>query len=244
MNNFYKTDYTVKYSDVDSNYNMRLDYIISRFQDITGIHSKQIGVDGPSVLKNSNGFWVLTKFKLKIIALPKNEQEIELETWPTTVGGIRFARDFAIHKNGEKIVTGTSEWCILDYDTHAIRKTKTVCYPHNMPHREDLSGAGDFVKIREQVSDEDLCFVCRSAFTDIDSNKHTNNVAYIRMALNTFSPDEFEKLDIDEFQISFLAQTYYGDEIAVYKKRTENGFYIEGKAKEKTVFNCIITEKN
>lgn len=243
MNNFYKTDYMVKYSEVDSNYNMRIDYIISAFQNITGIHSKEIGVDGPTVLEKSNGFWVLTKFKLKIEQLPKNEEIIELETWPTTVSSIRFNRDFAMSKSGKIIVTGISEWCILDYDTNAIRKTSSVCYPHKMPHREERSGAGEFIKLRESVNEEHFIYKYRSSFTDIDSNKHTNNVAYIRIALNTFSPEEYEEINIDEFQISFICQTYFGDEIDVYKKKTENGYYIEGKHNDKTVFNVIIKVK-
>lgn len=243
MKNFYKTDYTVNYSDVDNNYNMRLDYIISRFQDITGVHSEQIGVDGPTLLKKSNAFWILTKFKLNIKGTPKNTEKIELETWPTIVSSVRFNRDYALYQNGEKIISGASEWCILDYDTKTIRRANSVCYPIDMPHREDRSGAENFFKIKENVCEENYKFTYRTCFTDIDSNQHTNNIAYVRMSLNTFSPDEFANLDIDQFQISFISQTFFGDEIKLYRKNIENGYYIEGKCNEKTVFNTILITK-
>ena len=243
MQNYYKTDYTVNYSDVDNNYNMRLDYIISSFQDITGVHSEQIGIDGPTLLKKSNAFWILTKFKLNINKLPKNTEKIELETWPTTVGGVRFNRDYAIYKDGEKIISGASEWCILDYDTKAIRRSSTVCYPIDMPHRADRSGAENYIKAKENVCEEDYILTYRSSFTDIDTNQHTNNIAYVRMALNTFSPDEFASFYINQFQISFISQTYFGSEIKLYRKKTDYGYFIEGKCDEKTVFNAIITVK-
>ena len=49
---------------------------------------------------------------------------------------------------------------------------------------------------------------------------------------------------MDEFQINFLSQTFYGDEIKIYKKKTDYGFYIEGQCNVTTVFNCIILVEN
>ncbi len=243
MNNAYKFDYTVKYSEVDSNFNLRLDHIVSHFQDITGLHSSEMGIDAQTLLKNSNAFWVLTKLKLKIERLPRFDEIVEIETWPTMVSAVRFNRDYAINKDGKRIIMGASEWCTLDYTDRKIRKTSSICYPHDMPHREDRSGAGEFLKIRETVCDADYNHAYRSAFVDIDTNKHTNNITYLRMILNCFSPEEFQALKIDALQINFLAQTFYGDEIVTYKKKTDNGFYIEGQHNGKSVFNCFILLK-
>ena len=63
------------------------------------------------------------------------------------------------------------------------------------------------------------------------------------MVLNCFSPQEFEAMDIDRLQIAFLSQTYFGDQIAVYKKKTDYGFYIEGRAGDTAVFNVLILLK-
>ena len=87
MQNFYKTEYTVKSTEIDSNWKMRIDHIVELFQSITGIHSTQMGVDGPTLLEKSNAFWVLTKFKIKINSLPLMEDIVTVETWPTIVKG-------------------------------------------------------------------------------------------------------------------------------------------------------------
>lgn len=244
MQNFYKTDYTVKSTEVDSNWKMRIDHIIELLQAVTGVHSLELGVDGPTLLEKSNAFWILTKFKIKIAEFPLMEDKLTVETWPTIVKGVRFGRDFLIQKNGKSCVMGSSEWCTLDYTTKELRRANSVCYPIDMVHRDYLSGAGDFIKVRETVDEGNYNHTHRSAFIDIDTNKHTNNIAYLRMALNCFSPDEFETLNISEVQISFLAQTYFGDQIKIYKKEIENGFYIEGKLEEKSVFNCVFTLKD
>lgn len=244
MQNTYKTDYVIRYSDIDCNYNMRPDVMVSLFQDITTAHSSLMGIDGDNMRKNSNAFWVITKMKLKFGSFPIFNNDLQLETWPTTVDKVRFGRDYAIYQNGKKIVCGTSEWCTLDIDTKALRRTDSIAYPKDMPHRSDLSGAGNFIKQKETITEDDFCFTHRSAFTDIDTNKHTNNVAYVRMMLDTFTPEEYAALLIDEIQISFISQSFYGDSIRVYRRKTDYGYYIEGKLEGKNVFNGFIKLKN
>lgn len=240
MNNTYTLQHTVSYSEVDSFYKLRFDYIFSHFQNIADSHSKEMGTDGEALLQKSNVFWVLTKVKLKIEELPKFSDNIIIETWPLKAKGVRYDRDFLISDKDKPLVMGSSEWCTLDYKTHKLRRVDSVAYPHDMPFREDRSGAGEFLRIKETVSEEDFNHSYRSSFVDIDTNKHTNNVAYLRMILNCFSPEEFEAISLDEIQVSFLAQTFYGDEIKVYKKKTDYGFYIEGKHNDVAVFNCFM----
>ena len=244
MNNTYKLNHTVSYSEVDSFYKLRLDYILLLFQNIADLHSKEMGIDGETLLQKSDVFWVLTKVKLKITELPRFSDDLTIETWPLKAKGVRYDRDFKLSEEGKTFVMGSSEWCTLDYTTHKLRRVDSVDYPQDMPFREERSGAGELLRVKESVCDADFHHSYRSSFVDIDTNKHTNNVAYLRMVLNCFSPDEFEAIKIDEFQINFLAQTFHDDEIKLYKKKTDYGFYIEGHCNETTVFNCIILLKN
>lgn len=240
MNNTYKIDCRIKYSEVDSFFKLRLDYIFSYFQNIADLHSKEMGTDGESLLRKSNVFWVLTKVKLKVVEFPKFSDDITIETWPLKAKGVRYDREFMLSDEGKTLVMGSSEWCTLDYVTHKLSRVDSVAYPQDMPFREDRSGAGEFLRAKETVCDTDLHHTYRSSFVDIDTNKHTNNVSYLRMILNCFSPDEFESMNLDEFQINFLSQTFYGDEIIVYKKKTDYGFYIEGQSNGTSAFNCVI----
>ena len=244
MNNTYKLEHTVSYSEVDSYYKLRLDHVFSHFQNIADLHSQEMGTDGAALLEKSNVFWVLTKVKLKIAEFPQFGETITVETWPLRAKGVRYDRDFALTDKGKAFVMGSSVWCTLDCTSHKPRKVDSVAYPQDMPFREDRSGAGEFLRIKESVCDDDFCYSYRSSFVDIDTNKHTNNVAYMRMVLNCFTPEEFNELQLDEMQISFLSQTFHGDEITVYKKKTSYGFYIEGQCNDASVFNCVILLKD
>ena len=220
MKNTYGLLHCVKYSEVDVNYKMRLDYAMEHLQDITGLHSTEMQTDSRTIKEKSNAFWVLLRLKLRVHRSPILEQTVRIETFPTFAKGFRFGRDYVISADGESLISGTSEWCTLDCDTHAPRRAESVQYPHSMPHREDRSDAGEMMRIREALTDDDYHHAYRSSFTDIDANKHTNNIAYLRMTLNCFSPDELGATPIRDLQITFLSQTFYGDEIKMYKKTT------------------------
>ena len=240
MNNTYKQNYTLTYSDVDSNYNMRFDAILSAFQVATLFHSIELNVGTDVLLENSNAFWVLTKSKFKILKMPKFNQEIGVETWPLPATLVRFNREYKIALGGEAYVLGTSEWVTLDATTRSLRKSSTIKYPFELEHRTDVSGAGEYSRKREQVGDDNLAYVHTVRYVDIDPNGHTNNVSYVKMALNSFSVEEFNDANFTEFEIQFIAQSYYGDDVDVYKVKTDYGYYVEGKVNDKTTFIWIL----
>lgn len=243
MKNTYVCDHIVNYSEIDTAYRMRLDSVISAFQTVTLYHSTEMQVDADSLAKNSNGFWVLCKSRFAINRLPKIGETLTMETWPTTVTPVRFMRDYNFWVNGEVAVSGRSEWCVMDIDSRTVRKTSTVCYPHEMEHRTDRSAAGDFSRRRETVESSDLHHVHTSRFVDVDPNGHTNNVAYVRMALDCFTPEEFASLPLDSFEIYYLSQSYFGDELRLYRKKTDYGYYLEGTCGEKPAFVATLTVK-
>lgn len=238
MQNFLKINHTVNYGETDTEYRLRFDSVLSLFQTATLFHSKEIKVDAPTLVEKSNAFWVLTKSKFKIISMPVMNDVITVETWPLPITPVRFNREYVISANQVNCVLGSSEWVTLDYTTRTLRKSSTIAYPTELVHRTDLSGAGEFTRTRENISEENLSHVHVSRYVDIDPNSHTNNVAYVRMALNAFSPEEFLKANFKEFEIHFDTQSYYGDEIKIYKLKTDYGYYIEGKVNNKTTFKC------
>lgn len=242
MQNFWQIEHQVDYSEVDSFNKLRIDGILSLLQLITTFHSKEMGVDGYNTAKKSNAFWVVSKFKLKILDIPKLFDHLKVETWPTTVSAIRFNRDYKIIKENSPCVLATSEWCTLDLDTKSLRKTSSICYPFDMEHIKDRSGAGEFSRVTNTTEEQDYSHTHTVLYVDIDSNKHTNNLAYIRMALNAFTPQELQDFNVKEIEVYFQSQSYYKDQIKVYKKQTETGYLVQGNLGDKTIFSIILAK--
>ena len=235
MNNTYQTEIKINSSMVDVNNKLRFDSILNIFQDLSTAHATEMGMGFHTLKENSNAFWVLSKIRFTLNNSVYQTEQATIKTWPLTPSAYRFIRDFKITSlSGE--VLGSSEWCILDWTTNRLRNFSTVKYPEGFNHLSDRSGAGDFLRVNETVNDSDYNHTHKALFTDIDCNGHVNNVAYAKMALNTFTPEEFENHNFKEFEIHFISQSYYGNEIKIYKKGVEKGVYVEGKLNDKTIF--------
>lgn len=238
MENNYKSISKIRYSEVDKNYEMRFDAILDAFQNLTTFHSYEMKIDKESLKSSSNGFFVITRMKFSFDNPLLLGEDAEFITYPEKVTTLRFYRGFEINGENGKRVKGYSEWCVLDCDTLMPRKSDTVAYPHDLPvfkYFEDPS----FIRFNEITSEKDEVYRYAVKSTDIDGNGHTNNAAYSRMAVNAFSPDEFGAENFKGFEIDFISQTYYDDEIAVYKKKTNAGVYVEGKLNDKPVFKSL-----
>ena len=63
------------------------------------------------------------------------------------------------------------------------------------------------------------------------------------MVIDAFTVEELKQIDIKEYEIYFVNESYIGDKIDVYKKKIKNYFYIEGKVEDKTIFKSVIKFK-
>ena len=234
----------IQVNDVDINFNnvVSISELIKYFQTATFNHSNEMGLDHVSMQKNSNAFWVVTKIKV----YPKGEiysnDKISVTTWTHELGGVRALRDCLIKKGNSIKAKCTSEWCCLDFETHRLRKMNSIQYPElQMQKNNNLNTI--FSNLKVEVQPKDYVYTKLVRATDIDINNHTNNLKYNLIALDAFSVEELKLIDIKEYEIYFVNQSYEGDEIEVYKKKVKNYFYIEGRVKDKTIFKVIIKFK-
>ena len=236
MKNYYQEEKLINVSEVDVNYNFRLDNLLNCLQDVTTTHSYELKVDRDNIVKNSSAFWVLTKMKVVFNKLPKWNEKVTVKTYPTTISPIRFFREYSITSDSGVILNGKSEWCVLDVETKALRRSNSIDYPTQMEHLPPNPEMPDFTRLKEQVTDSDYVYTYKVMQTDIDCNEHTNNVVYAKMALNAFTLEEFKGLNFTGIEINFLNQSYYDNEVAIFKKKVDGGYYIEGKLQDKTIF--------
>ncbi len=242
MNNQIEIKTKVYASDCDDFQRLRFDSILNHFQDIATLHATEMKTDYKTLKELSNAFWVLTKIKFKIEGNISYNDDIAIHSWPLKPQLIRCTRDFKISSNNGQIL-GSSEWCMLDADNYSIKKISSTCYPQELEHLDIRSGIAPFVKLNENVTEEDFYVNYTCVYTDIDCNGHVNNVSYSKMALNVFTPQEFSEYNFNAFEINFISQAYFGDVIKIYKKKLDNSVYVEGKLKDKQVFKCLFSEE-
>lgn len=239
MKNWHNEKFTINDTNVDFSNKVPLHEIMKMFQVATFNHSNIMGLDHESMIKKSNAFWIVTKMKLCLKKDIVSQDKINVTTWTHELGGIRATRD-CVFKCGNKIIAnGTSEWCCLDCDTRKIRKMNSIEYPDlNMEKTNNLNNT--FSNIREIVDEPNFVYSRKILSTDIDINNHTNNLRYNYFVLDAFSVEERKCLNIKEYEIYFVNESYENDMIKIYKKKIKNYYYVEGKVQDKTIFKAVI----
>ncbi len=241
MNNTYILKKPITASLVGNDNKLRFDTLLSSFQDLATLHSREMGVGFDELLKSSNAIWIVTKIKICVAKMPSLYENVEITSYPTSITPLTFIREFTLTGDMGGSAVGHSEWCVLDATSKTLRRSNSIVYPFDMPHRTDGVNL-TFDKMRQDNINFDFSYSHTVRLTDIDCNEHTNNVAYVKMALNAFSALEFNSHGFTSLEVKFSSQSYYGDEISIFKAELESGkFFIIGKIEEKTVFSIILS---
>lgn len=58
-------------------------------------------------------------------------------------------------------------------------------------------------------------------FSDLDWYHHVNNMKYLEWILDSYPWEHHQRLQIASFEINFLSETHYGDEVSLRTQRLE-----------------------
>ncbi|MBR4998287.1 MAG: hypothetical protein IKY10_00250 [Clostridia bacterium] len=242
MKNWHTEKFETNDTDVGFDGTVAITELIKFFQIATFKHSHEMGLDHKSMVEISNAFWVITKMKLILKNRMVVKEKVSATTWTHELGAVRAVRDCVIKSGNSIKAKATSEWCCLDFETRKLRKLNSIHYPElKMEKVNNLQTK--FANTKEDVDAKNFVYSKIVRASDIDLNNHTNNLKYNFMALDAFSIEELKALDIKEYEIYFVNESYEGDKIDVFKKKVKNYYYIEGKVEDKTIFRVIIKAK-
>lgn len=237
----YELKRVITSSFADKEMRLSIPAVFDAFQDVAAIHVNYLSLSAQELYDKFNLLWVLSKEKAKIYRLPKQNETVIIKTWPLKPSAVRFVREYSIlSEGGEVLICGTSDWCLIDATTRQLKVSSSVPFPTDLI--DERSGAGAFTK-PDLTSEYEYRYTYKVALTDLDFNDHTNNVCYIRLVENAFSPDEFYSMDIDEIETYFYKETRFEDEITVERLKTEFGYTVKCVSHGANVFVAIIKLK-
>ncbi len=186
---------------------VRPSVILHAFQDIAKAHAQSAGI-GFEPLMARNLIWVVMKLRFILRAQPRPGEECTLLSFPRRTGSLIYDRDFHIlSPEGAELVTGASQWCVVNFVTRHAEQTDVDFKGEYNPEPAIPEGI-------PRVRPRDLVLVSRHVVTpgDMDENGHTNNCRYADMALETLGLDSVSGLTLN-----FASETRLGDEIELYR---------------------------
>jgi len=227
----YSQEFTIGSFDSDWHGNAKLTSICNYLQEIAGNHVDEIG-QGMHDLNQNNHAWVLSRMKIKIIRPAKWKETIRIETFPTGIKGLFGARDFRIFDADEQIIAlASSYWLVVDLNSHRPLR------PHDIVKHMPLGGylevfEDELGKLAPLSQKAELVEEIKIHYSDIDINRHVNNVKYLKWLIDALPDEMLTKKPISEIEINFLHEIKLGEFIQIYQELNDENH-----------MNCKITSK-
>ncbi len=196
-------------------------------------------LDGVTVKRDYNAFWVFTKNKVRLFGTFAWGEKMSVESFVSFLSPAKMIVDTALkNADGALVAYSSCEMCVLDIATGRIRRTSTVGIDETF-----VVEAPQLQVAFDKIVDDDLPQVdtvtVRS--TNVDYSQHCNNVEYLRFLFNTYTAEELQHMSVKEIEVCYVAQSYEGDALTVHKRAEPERDVLSVKKNGATVVKCAVT---
>lgn len=203
----FQEQYIIRSSEVAPSGEAKLQAIGDLLQETAGNHARQLNFD-IAQLRRRKLTWMLHRLHIKMDKFPEWRDQITVQTWPSSGDALRAYRDFIIlDSDGQELGRCLSYWLMINMENRRpVRMPEEVLdmAPRDVDH---------VLKVQKNRIDFDSEPVESKIFTvrrsDLDINRHVNNVKYMEWALEVLPADK----SIYELDIEFLSECTVGEEI-------------------------------
>ncbi len=212
--------------------------VFSTFMDIASIHAELLGV-GFKEMNSRDMFWLTVKTKACFTRRPKLGEKITVRTWPEVPEKVRCVRSYEISQNDEVLITGKTEWAVINTKTHGIVPLRDV-FPKDLAFPTVSACQEPFARLPNAFEEPPITEY-RVVSTDIDIGGHMNNAVYVRALASTFSNEELAEKCIKGIDIIYKTPCYEKDLLSVQRKQTEEGLLTRFSKEGETVMLARMT---
>ena len=202
---------------VDFNGRLTMGVLGNHLLNCAGFHASERGF-GIATLNEDNYTWVLSRLAIDLEEMPYQYEEFTVQTWVENVYRLFTDRNFAIiDKDGKKIGYARSVWAMINLNTRkpadllTLHGGSIVDYVCDEPCPIEKPS-------RIKVATDQPCAKLTAKYSDIDINGHVNSIRYIEHILDLFPIDLYKSKRIQRFEMAYVAESYYGDELSFFEE--------------------------
>lgn len=209
---------------VDFNGRLTMGVLGNHLLNCAGFHATERGF-GIAELNEDNYTWVLSRLAIELDEMPYQYEEFSVQTWVENVYRLFTDRNFAlINKEGKKIGYARSVWAMISLNTRkpadllALHGGSIVDYVCDEPCPIEKPS-------RIKVMSQEPVATLTAKYSDIDINGHVNSIRYIEHILDLFPMELYREKRIRRFEMAYVAESYYGDELSFFVDDAGGGVY-------------------
>lgn len=200
---------------VDFTGRLTLGVLGNHLLNCAGFHATDRGF-GIATLNEDNYTWVLSRLAIELEEMPYQYEKFTVQTWVENVYRLFTDRNFALlDKDGKKIGYARSVWAMINLNTRkpadllALHGGSIVDYVCDEP-----CPIGKPSRIK--VASAEPAATLTAKYSDIDINGHVNSIRYIEHILDLFPIEKYRTKRIRRFEMAYVAESYYGDELSFF----------------------------
>ena len=219
MNTKFSKKYNINIYDVDSNYKCKYSSIMNYLWDVVISQSDSLGETNNGFINNC--IWVLLKYDLEIIKYPKYRDIITVETDIVGVKKLYGYRSITIRDSKDNIIaSGISTAILIDYDKRRpVKMSLDQCKVYGIEKElEENIPLDDFISFKENKYSREYTI----RYSDIDSNKHVNNVKYIEMSVDTLPRELLNQYEISNIKVLYKHEAIDESSLHIYSNVLQN----------------------
>ena len=214
--------------------------IIGYMLDVAGEDADRKGF-GISALDSASNTWVLSRLAVEITSQPKQYEEIGIDTWVNEFNRLSSTRNFRIHREGEYVAKGVSQWCMLNMETRQVVDMSLLKETYMKAMVDEPSPISAPARLRPITATGSASRPV--VYSDIDFNRHVNTLRYIDLIFDNVPLSLIEENNGLRIDINFIAEALYGETLTIGWVNEENVWSFEISSAEKVLCRAKVEFK-
>lgn len=210
----YEKEYEIHYYEVDFKRKALITSIIDFLGDIAIKQSEELGV-GIDYLREKNLAWVLYKWNIDMYKYPSYGDKIIIKTYAYSMRKFYAYRQFEIlNLEGETLGKADSIWFLINTEKRKpVRVTEDLYKAYGVDLKDESVLEIEDIEKPQNITIKKAFDV---RYSDIDTNRHVNNVKYIAWALETIPLETVLNYSLKNIKVTYEKETTYGETIKVF----------------------------
>lgn len=162
--------------------------------------------------------WVLLRYRMELIRMPKADEELSVETWICDCRRVVSSRYFVVRDAaGELVGEAISQWCMIDLKS----RRPTDLTRSEINYAQHIKSRKVSIALSSKLSPMDIetgQFQSRTHVAnecDIDFNRHVNTFRYIDMMVGMLPSETINISGASVVDLQFIHESYLGDELTI-----------------------------
>ena len=236
----YEIEYEPRFRESGHDALIGLKGYMDYFQDVAAGQYHALGKDNSVIHERYGVAWMYSKYRLRIYKKTGFDDAIRISSWISRLDAVRSWQEMTVYRGDELLCEGRLESCLIDIGDLSIARIGRIELPEGLvvDRVTSVPAFGRRMKFPEFA---EYRYTHTVRYSEIDNNRHMNNLHYVTLFMNAFDVEFYDKHFITDFELHFIAQAYCGEELDVFMTRGEGEYRLFAlNKKTQLVASCVI----